>query len=271
MFLVHRTGGRCLRSQQMATQDQKKERAEMKKRMLVIGVVRAVCCAAAFIGFGLSVAAGPPAKNVAVTSIVLDYAADIAPSLNILSDGLGSYVPASNLVSQIQAIGDWELDARNPRNATRKIHFDFSQPIAGSAPGGGNPTNPPSGTYTFRAIAKCSLYGNSLLGFSAGATKTCPLHVGVDYGGSAWAFVMDPYTAANGPFPETNYATVTCIYPTSGSSACSQWKFTPSGTYTAADGSVKYRNVAKLLENPTSNNPIDHGDFYVSFEILILK
>ena len=242
----------------------------MKKGMLAIGVVKAVCCAAVFIGFSLSVAAKPP-KNVAVTSIVLDYAADIAPRLNIQSDGLGSYVPASNLASQIQAIGDWELHARNPRNATRKIYVDFSQPIAGSAPGGGNPTSPPSGAYKFRAMAKCSLYGNSLLGFSAGATKTCPLNVGIDYGGSTWTLVMDPYAAANGPFPETNYATVTCIYPTSGTSACSQWKITPSGTYIGADSTVTYRNVAKLLENPTSSNPIDHGDFYVSFEILIAK
>ena len=34
---------------------------------------------------------------------------------------------------------------------------------------------------------------------------------------------------------------------------------------------VTYRNVAKLLEDPTGSNPIDHGDFYVSFEILIAK
>ena len=78
-------------------------------------------------------------------------------------------------------------------------------------------------------------------------------------------------TAVNGPFPTTNYATVTCIYPASGTSACSQWKVTPSGTYIAADNTVTYRNVAKLLENPTSSNPIDHGDFYVSFEILIVE
>jgi len=30
------------------------------------------------------------------------------------------------------------------------------------------------------------------------------------------------------------------------------------------------RNVAKLLESPT-DHAIDHGDFYVSFEILIAK
>lgn len=242
----------------------------MQKRMPAIAGVRTMFRAAVFIGFGLSLTAAP-AKNVSVNSMVLDYAADVAPRLNIQSDGLGSYIPAANLVSQIQAIGDWELDARNPKNATRKIYMDFSQPIAGSAPGGGNPTSPPSGMYKFRAMAKCSLYGNGLLGFSAGATKTCPLYVGIDYGGTTWRLVMDPYTAANGPFPQTDYATVTCIYPASGTSACSQWKFTPSGTYVAADNTVTYRNRAKLLEVPTSGNPIDHGDFYVSFEILIAK
>jgi hypothetical protein len=235
--------------------------------------VKTVCCTAAFVGVGLSLSliAGPPAKDVPVTSMVLDYAADIAPRLNVQSDGLGSYLNASTLVSHIQTVGDWELDARTPKGATRKIYMDFSQPIAGSAPGGGNPTAPPSGIYRFRAIAKCSLYGNSLLGFTAGAAKTCPLHIGIDYGGTTWAFEMDPYTAANGPFPETNYANVTCIYPTTGSAACSQWKFTPSGTYTDADGTTKYRNVAKLIEGPTTRNPILHGDFYVSFEILFAK
>ena len=173
--------------------------------------VRTICATAVFVGLGLSVAAGAgkPASDVPVTSMVLDYAADIAPRLNVQSDGLGSYLNAKTLVSQIQAIGDWELDARTPRGATRKIYVDLSQPIAGSAPGGADPTGPPSGTYTFRIVAKCSLYGNSLLGFTAGAVKNCPLHVGFDYGSTTYAFVMDPLTAANGPYPETNYANVT--------------------------------------------------------------
>ncbi len=140
--------------------------------------VRTVCCTAAFIGVSLSLAAGPP-KNVTVRSIVLDYAADIAPGLNIQSDGLGDYLNSTNLKSQIQAIGDWELDAINPKNATRRIYLDFSQPIAGSAPGGANPTAPPSAIYKFRALAQCSLYGNSLLDFAAGEQKTCPLRIGI--------------------------------------------------------------------------------------------
>ena len=192
--------------------------------------VKTVCCTAAFIGVSLSLAAGPP-KNVTVRSIVLDYAADVAPGLNIQSDGLGDYLNSANLKSQIQAIGDWELDAINPKNATRRIYLDFSQPIAGSAPGGANPTAPPSAMYKFRALAQCSIYGNSLLDFTAGEQKTCPLRIGFTYNGSQWALVMNPYASVNGPFPETNYATVTCIFPATGSSPCSQWKFTPSGTY----------------------------------------
>ena len=235
--------------------------------------VRTVCCTVAFIGVSLTLAAGP-SKNVPVMSIVLDYAADIAPRLNIQSDGRGDYVNSSSLVSQIQAIGDWELDAKNPKGATRKISLDFSQPVAGSAPGGGDPVGPPSGAYKFRVIAKCSLYGNSLLAFTAGAVKSCPLHVGFDYNGATWALQMNPYASAIGSFPETDAATVTCIFPTSGTSPCSQWKFSPSGTYTAADGSEKFRNVAKLLEYTTSHGntvAIDRGDFYVSFSILLAK
>ena len=108
-------------------------------------------------------------------------------------------------------------------------------------------------------------------GLHGRAVKECPLHIGFDYGTDTWAFVMDPLHAPNGPFPQTNTATVTCIFPTIGTGACSQWKFTPSGTYTAADGTTKYRNVAKLLEGPTTRSPVDHGDFYVSFSMILAK
>ena len=133
------------------------------------------------------------------------------------------------LKSRGSATGSW--NSRSPKGATRRIYVDFSQPIAGSAPGGANPTAPPSAMYKFRALAQCSIYGNSLLDFAAGEQKTCPLRIGFTYNGSQWALVMNPYASVNGPFPETNYATVTCIFPATGSSPCSQWKFTPSGTY----------------------------------------
>src|SRR5688572_33435414 len=97
---------------------------------------------AAFAAFTVTVAAGPPAKGVPVTSIVLDYAADVAPALHVRSDSQGSYFNAKTLVSQIQGLGDWELDAINPRGATRKIAVDFSHPVPASGPGGTAPTPP---------------------------------------------------------------------------------------------------------------------------------
>jgi hypothetical protein len=237
-----------------------------RKRVWVL-----VVAAGAALHLGVAVAAKAPAKDVPVTSMILDYAADVAPRLNVQSDGNGNYLNSANLISTIQAIGDWLLDGRNVKHPSRTIYVDFSQPIAGSAPGGGNPTAPPSGLFIFRILAQCSAYSNSLFSFTGGAVKTCPLRVGFDYNGKNWALVMDPSAnAANGPFPETNPATVTCIFPTTGSSACSQWKFTPSGTYIAADNTVKYRNVAKLLEDPTGA-AIDHGDFYVSFDFIVAK
>jgi hypothetical protein len=217
-------------------------------------------------------AAGPLPKDVPVTSIVEDGASDVAPVLTIRSDAAGSYVNSKTLTSQIQGIGDWVLDSINPAKATRRIVLDFSQPVPGSGPNGADPIGLPPGAYAFRALAQCSTYGNSLLAFTAGQIKTCPLRIGFDAGTAHYAIIMNPTGGVNGPFSETNAATVTCIYPSTGSSPCSQWRFTPSATYIAPDLSVKYRNVARLLQFDSSNNVVaDHGDFYMSFSILLEK
>ena len=79
------------------------------------------------------VAAAPLPKDVPVTSIVEDGASDVAPVLTIRSDAAGSYVNSKTLTSQIQGIGDWVLDSINPRNATRRIVLDFSQPVPEAA------------------------------------------------------------------------------------------------------------------------------------------
>ena len=95
-------------------------------------------------------AAPPPAKDVPVTSIVLDYAADVAPALTIRSDGAGSYLNSKTLTSLIQGIGDWVLDAINPRNATRRIYLDFSQAVPGSGPGLSPPSFRRTSTHSVR-------------------------------------------------------------------------------------------------------------------------
>ena len=70
--------------------------------------------------------------------------------------------------------------------------------------------------------------------------------------------------------PETQWATVTCLTPASGSAPCTEWKLTPSGTHTAPGGSLEYRNVARLIKYVTTRNTTtnaNQGDFYFSFAI----
>lgn len=210
-----------------------------------------------------------------VTAIIADAAPGTAPSLQIRSDGLGNYQNASTLTSVIQSVGAWVLDSRNPRNGSRRLFLEFSQPITGSGPGGGAPIAVPSGLYLVRAISKCNLLGSSLLTLAPGASMPCPLHVGFDYGGGSYALQMNPGASAGDPegnAPETEYATITCTSPLSGSGPCVQWVITPSGTFTAGDGSVGQRNVARLLKYVTSKGKTvatNQGDFYLSFRITV--
>jgi hypothetical protein len=106
-----------------------------------------------------------------------------------------------------------------------------------------------------------------------GATISCPLHIAFDYGGSGYAVQMNPYPAGDPEgAPETQPVNITCVVPSSGAGPCTQWKITPSGTSVAADGSVAYRNVARLIKyvsvkNSTTN--VNQGDFYLSFSIRV--
>ena len=202
-----------------------------------------------------------------VTTLVADTAAVVAPTLQIRSDALGAYHNASSLTSVIQGIGAWLLDSYSPRNGTRRVYLEFSQPIAGSGPNGGNPIAVPSALYRVRAIAKCNLLGTSLLTLAPGASMPCPLHVKFDYNGSSYAVQMNPGASAGDPdgnAPETDYATITCVVPSSGAGPCTQWAITPRG--------AGNRNVAKLLKYVTSKGSttaVSQGDFTFSFLITV--
>lgn len=207
-----------------------------------------------------------------VSTFVADADVDVATALQIRSDGLGAYRSSNTLTSVIQPIGAWVLDLQNARNATRTLYLDFGQPIAGSGPGGGDPIAVPSGRYKTYVILTCNAYGNSLWTLPAGATMACPLHIAFSGGGDSYAVQMNPSPTGADPngAPETQWATVTCLTPTSGSAACTEWKLTPSGTYTAPDGSLAYRNVARLIKYVTTRNGttnVNQGDFYFSFAI----
>lgn len=185
--------------------------------------------------------------------------------MQIRSDGHGAYLNSSTLSSVIQGIGDWLLDSYYPRNSTRTIYVDFSQPIAGSGPNGGAPVPIPSGLYKVHFISKCSLFGNNLLTLAPGATIACPMHVGaLTYSGNTYSVQMNPYTNSSGAVyaPETNYANVSCVRPTSGAGPCTGWTFAPSGT----GGS----NVGKLQLMTTVKGqtvPVNQGDFKFAFSI----
>jgi hypothetical protein len=215
--------------------------------------------------------AASKSSNTPVTSLIADSDAAIAPALQIRSDGLGAYLNSSTLTSVIQSIGAWVLDSYDPANATRTVYLGFSQPIAGSGPNGGAPVPVPSGLYKVHMISKCNLYGTNMLTIAPGVTTPCPLHVKFQYGASQYAVQMNPYmSASDTAYAETNYANVTCAYPASGPGPCTQWTITPSGTFTAPDGSTAYENVGKLLKYVTSGRTTvaaNQGDFDFSFEI----
>jgi hypothetical protein len=75
-------------------------------------------------------------------------------------------------------------------------------------------------------------------------------------------------------YPQTNHVDITCIFPTSGTSPCSQWTIRPSGTATAPDGSTIFRNVANLSYEVLAKGQltyVNQGDFYMSFSIVVTK
>ena len=226
----------------------------------------------------IPMAPGPNTANagsgdVPVTAIVADADAAIAPSLQIRSDGLGPYTNSNSLTSVLQPIGAWVLDSYNPRRATRRLYLDFGQPIAGSGPSGGAPIAVPSALYKLRAISKCHLLGTSFQTLAPGASMPCPLHIAFDYSGSSYAVQMNPGPSSGDPegnAPETNYAAITCVAPSSGAGPCTGWTVTPSGSYVDTEGTTRSGNVAKLLKYVTSKGKTvatNQGDFYFSFQI----
>ena len=207
-----------------------------------------------------------------VSTYVADSDNAVATSMQIRSDGFGVYSNSNILTSIIQPIGAWVLDSQNPRNATRTLYLDFGQPIANSGLAGGDPIAVPSGRYKVYVISMCNAYDNSLWALAPGATMACPLHIAFSSGGVNYAVQMNPNPTGADPngAPETQWATVTCLTPVSGAAPCTEWKLTPSGTYTATDGSLGYRNVARLIKYVTSKHGttnVNQGDFYFSFAI----
>ena len=213
----------------------------------------------------LQAAGSSSAKTTPVTSRIGDVAA-----FQIKSDGNGAYVGSKTLQSEIQGTsGDWVLDSYTPTNGTRMVYLDFSRPVAGSGPNGGDAVAIPSGFYRFHMISKCHLTGNSFLTIAPGQTVQCPLRIGkIFVGGQEYGVTMNGGVTSDGEtWPETSYATIAC---NSTSGSCANWTITPTGT--APDGSSA--NVAVLIKYVSSGGrgntvvtPVKQGDFYLAFKI----
>jgi hypothetical protein len=234
--------------------------------------------------FALSLAAlAQPSGNTPVTTTIKDYVDVTDPltgsaqriPMQIQSDGSGAYKNSKNVESVIQGIGDWVLDTGvNIKNPTRKVFLDFSQPIPGTGPNGGDPVRPfISALVRPRFISKCTDYGFNMLAMGLQQTLTCPLAIGF-YNPADGVFhrvIMNPASIVTN-CPETNPVHITC----SGADAagkCNRWEIEPSGACVTADCSVK-RNIVRLVKIVTVRGKevvTDLGDFYMSFTVDVTK
>jgi hypothetical protein len=244
----------------------------------------AVSTAVLLVSSGLSVAVAQQSADVPVTSRINDYIDVTDPisgtsqrlQMQVQSDGAGSYRNSKNVMSIIQGIGDWYLDTGvNIKTPTRKVFLDFSKPIAGSGPGGGNPTPPfTAGLVEPKLISKCAEYGVSMLAIAGGQTVNGPLTIGFYYpvgGKDHYRIHMTPDSRSLFPYPETDYVDITCTGVNS-NSQCNRWQIEPNGMKggcVTADCSVK-QNVVKLVKLVTARGQetaINQGDFLMSFSV----
>ncbi len=214
---------------------------------------------------------GKPPADMPVTTMIRDADANIAPALQIRSDG-ALYTNTRDVQSLIQGIGDWVMQSDYSTASTRTVFVDFGQPIAGSCSTcpNGNPVSLVAGLYPVRFIAKCHEYNNNMFTLPYLATMSCPMYTRVVVNGQGYRINMNPLSSAQAYYPETNYVNFTCTGVNS-SGQCNKWQAEPSGTYVPAGGTTAVRgNVGKLVKVVTlrgKTTDIDQGDFYFSFFI----
>jgi hypothetical protein len=196
--------------------------------------------------------------------------------MQVQSDGAGTYKNSKSVISVIQSLGDWEFDTGvTIKTPTRKAFLDFSQPIAGSAPGGANPSSPfITGLVSPRFRAKLSQYGINPFDIVYGQTVQAPMTIGFNYpAGSSDLYRIHntPGEQSIFPYAETDFVDMTCT-GVNANSQCNRWQIRPNGAKggcITVDCAVK-RNVIKLVKVITRGNnvtEIDQGDFYMTFAI----
>jgi len=221
----------------------------------------------------------PGSTDVPVTAALADYL-DVTDSsgatqrvwMQLRSDGAGVYKNTKDVQSIVQGVGDWVLDTNFTKYSTRSVFVDFSKPIAGSGPNGGNPTPPfTSGLVKARIISKCHETNNNYFTIPTGQTVVCPMVAGFYVGADFYRIHNTPSGDVVFPYTETDFVNVTCK-SMGANLQCNQWKVEPNGTKggcATADCSVK-QNVVRLVKVVTAKGKtteINEGDFYMSFSI----
>ena len=242
----------------------------MKKQMMLITLSAGVL--ALVMSSGQRSTSAQRSVDTPVTSTIADSVNGYA--MQIQSDGAGPYVNTRYVESIVQSCcGDWELDTNYSKSSTRNVFLDFSKPIAGTGPNGGNPVAPfTSGLAKVRFISKCHLYNVNMFTLPVGVTANCPLTTGFSYGGATYRLQMNPLTGVDVD-PETDYVNITCN-AANANSQCINWKIEPNGSKggcATADCSV-IQNVARLSKMVSSKGKtisVNQGDFHVAFSITL--
>ena len=202
-----------------------------------------------------TIVARPP-SNVVVTSTIADSDSVFMP-LSIQSDLIGSYLNGtSSVVSQIQGIGDWELNMLG--SATRRVNVNFNDLVAGSNPN--NLPTPMSGYHPVRFITQCGAYGSNLLTMTTvGQTNTCGMIVRVEMGSDVYSLRF--YTQN---FAGSDNVSVACTAVAAGK--CSGWRIqSPNGT-----GKLIAR-VQKITTVRNKQVLTEYGKYRFSFDISFAK
>jgi hypothetical protein len=69
-------------------------------------------------------------------------------------------------------------------------------------------------------------------------------------------------------FPETDYVKITCM--AGGSGVCTEFRLDPNGTYNV-NGNAVAANVARLVPGEDTVPTTSLGDYYFSFEIVVMR
>lgn len=174
---------------------------------------------------------------------------------SIQGDGQGVYVNgAGSVTSQIQPIGDWELDMFS--STTRKAFITLDNPISYDPVTQPRPSN---GLYATRFLTQCSNYGTGLPAMLPGNTYKCGLIVGFNTGSER--YTMRFYTK-NLPAVGSEDATVTCT-AADAAGKCNAWRIQSLG---ADNSSMLKARLFKVVESKRGLSYIDYGLYALSFD-----